>query len=50
MGMPGGDVDWDIVRAHAGDVLSNAGFALVAVWGWLTLWPRRGSARLRAGW
>ena len=35
---------------HAADVLSNAGFALVAVWGWLTLWPRRGSARLRAGW
>jgi len=35
---------------HAADVLSNAGFALVAVWGWLALWPRRGSERLRAGW
>ncbi|WP_159010454.1 hypothetical protein [Bradyrhizobium sp. S69] len=35
---------------HAADVLSNAGFALVAIWGWLTLWPRRSSDRLRAGW
>jgi hypothetical protein len=35
---------------HAADVLSNAGFALVAIWGWLKLWPRRGSDRLRAGW
>lgn len=35
---------------HAADVLSNAGFALVAIWGWLTLRPRRASARLRAGW
>jgi hypothetical protein len=35
---------------HAADVLSNAGFALVAIWGWLTLWPRRTSDRLRAGW
>ncbi|MBR0895432.1 hypothetical protein JQ616_10780 [Bradyrhizobium tropiciagri] len=35
---------------HAGDVLSNAGFALVAIWGWLALWPRRNSAQLRAGW
>ena len=35
---------------HAADVLSNAGFALVAVWGWLTLWPQRASERLRAGW
>jgi len=35
---------------HAGDVLSNAGFALVALWGWLTLWPRRNSDQLRAGW
>ncbi|MHC2334943.1 hypothetical protein [Bradyrhizobium sp. USDA 4454] len=35
---------------HAGDVLSNAGFALVAIWGWLALWPRRDSAQLRAGW
>jgi hypothetical protein len=35
---------------HAADVLSNAGFALVAIWGWLKLWPRRASDRLRAGW
>jgi hypothetical protein len=35
---------------HAGDVLSNAGFALVAIWGWLTLRPRRDSDALRAGW
>jgi len=35
---------------HAADVLSNAGFALVAIWGWLTLWPMRASDQLRAGW
>ena len=35
---------------HAADVLSNIGFALVAIWGWLTLWPRRASAQLRSGW
>ena len=35
---------------HAADVLSNAGFALVAVWGWLTLRGRRASDQLRAGW
>jgi hypothetical protein len=35
---------------HAADVLSNAGFALVAIWGWLTLRPRRDSDALRAGW
>jgi hypothetical protein len=35
---------------HAADVLSNAGFALVAIWGWLTLRPRRASDQLRAGW
>lgn len=35
---------------HSGDVFSNAGFALVAIWGWLTLRPRRASAQLRAGW
>jgi hypothetical protein len=35
---------------HAADVLSNAGFALVATWGWLTLRPRRASDQLRAGW
>src|SRR5262245_869286 len=35
---------------HAGDVLSNAGFALVAIWGWLALRPHRASDQLRAGW
>jgi len=35
---------------HAADVFSNTGFALVAIWGWLTLWPRRASDQLRAGW
>lgn len=35
---------------HAGDVLSNAGFALVAIWGWLSLRPHRNSDPLRAGW
>jgi hypothetical protein len=35
---------------HAADVLSNAGFALVAIWGWLALWRRRASEQLRAGW
>jgi len=35
---------------HAGDVFSNAGFALVALWGWLTLRPRRACDQLRAGW
>jgi hypothetical protein len=35
---------------HAADVVSNVGFALVAIWGWLTLWPRRFSPQLRAGW
>jgi hypothetical protein len=35
---------------HAADVLSNLGFALVAIWGWLALWPHRASDQLRAGW
>jgi hypothetical protein len=35
---------------HAADVLSNAGFALVAIWGWLALRRRRASDQLRAGW
>ncbi len=35
---------------HAADVLSNAGFALVAIWGWLALRRRRASEQLRAGW
>src|SRR5689334_24758203 len=35
---------------HMADVFSNAGFALVAIWGWLALRPHRSSDRLRAGW
>ena len=35
---------------HAADVLSNAGFALVAIWGWLSLRPHHDSDALRAGW
>jgi len=35
---------------HAADVLSNIGFALVALWGWVTLYPRRASDQLRGGW
>jgi hypothetical protein len=35
---------------HAADVFSNAGFALVAIWGWLTLRPMRASDQLRVGW
>src|SRR5437870_12838673 len=35
---------------HAADVLSNAGFAVVAIWAWLTLRPMRASDPLRAGW
>lgn len=36
--------------AHAGDVLSNLGFALVAVWGWAQLRPKRDRASLGRGW
>ncbi|MBI2305782.1 MAG: hypothetical protein HYU78_00635 [Rhodocyclales bacterium] len=35
---------------HAADVLSNLGFALVGVWGWLRLAPRSGHPALRDGW
>lgn len=35
---------------HAGDVLSNFGFALVALWGWIRLRPQRDHAALRYGW
>ena len=35
---------------HAADVLSNTGFAVVAIWGWLTLYPKRCDDRLCAGW
>ncbi len=35
---------------HAGDVLSNIGFAMVAMWGWIRLRPKRDHAALRRGW
>ena len=35
---------------HAADVLSNLGFAVVALWGAVRLWPRRNHAAVRAGW
>jgi hypothetical protein len=35
---------------HAGDVLSNIGFAVVAMWGWIRLRPQRSHAALRHGW
>jgi hypothetical protein len=35
---------------HAGDVLSNAGFALVALWGLVRLWPRRAHPLLAQAW
>lgn len=35
---------------HAGNVLSNAGFALVALWGLARLWPQRRHTALQAGW
>lgn len=35
---------------HAGDVLSNAGFALVAGWAATVLWPRRREPAMREGW
>ncbi|RJG05590.1 alkaline phytoceramidase [Noviherbaspirillum cavernae] len=36
--------------ARAADVLSNAAFALVGVWGWLALSPARRHCQLRSGW
>jgi hypothetical protein len=36
--------------ANAADVLSNAGFALVGLWGMLRLWPMRRQPELAAGW
>jgi hypothetical protein len=35
---------------HAADVLSNGGFALVAVWGMLKLWPVRQDPALASAW
>jgi hypothetical protein len=35
---------------HAADVLSNIGFALVALWGWIRLHPVREHAAIREGW
>ena len=34
---------------HAADVLSNMGFALVALWGAVRLWPQRNHPALQAG-
>ncbi len=36
--------------AHFADVVSNLGFAIVAVWGWLTLFPSRDHSALANGW
>ncbi len=41
-------VIWGI--PHAADVLSNAGFAAIGIWGLLKLWPHRRHAALKAGW
>lgn len=35
---------------HAADVLSNMGFAIVALWGALRLWPQRNHLAVQAGW
>jgi predicted membrane channel-forming protein YqfA (hemolysin III family) len=35
---------------HAADVLSNIGFAIVAAWGWLRLYPNRTHEALGRGW
>lgn len=35
---------------HAADVLSNAGFAIVGLWGWLRLRTHAGHPALAAGW
>ena len=35
---------------NAQDVLSNAGFALLAIWGWIKLAPQRGHPELSNGW
>lgn len=35
---------------HAADVLSNLGFILVGLWGWLRLHPQRAHPALAAGW
>ncbi|MFZ6842873.1 hypothetical protein [Undibacterium sp. RuTC16W] len=36
--------------SHAADVLSNGGFALVALWGMWRLWPVRTHPAIKAGW
>jgi len=35
---------------NAADVLSNAGFALVGIWGLIRLWPQRRHPALKEGW
>lgn len=39
-----------LMLPNLADVLSNAGFVLVGVWGLLALWPQRDHPALRAGW
>jgi hypothetical protein len=35
---------------HAGDVLSNVGFAVLGVWGWFRLRPMRSHPAIQTGW
>lgn len=35
---------------HAADVLSNLGFAVTAIWGWLVLYPKRACPELARAW
>ncbi|SNT18004.1 hypothetical protein SAMN06265795_11618 [Noviherbaspirillum humi] len=44
------DVSRFLGMPHAADVLSNAGFALIALWGWRRLSPRRREAELAPAW
>lgn len=36
--------------SHAADVFSNFGFAVIGLWGWWKLSPRRDQPAIRAGW
>ena len=43
----------EVVRlgiAHAADVISNVGFAVVGVWGYAVLRPLRAQVALQSGW
>jgi hypothetical protein len=44
------DQAWLWGMPHAADVLSNLGFALVALWGWRQLAVARGDSRMACGW